>query len=53
MLKALQRHGTSYFLPSGRQARVEEIRGPVEAQEGKEEAKQVMLSTISFIQANL
>ena len=39
---------SGHILPSGRQVRGEEIR-----QEEEEEAEQVMVSTISFIQANL
>ena len=37
-LESLQRRGTSYFLPSGRQARRVEIRRPVEVEDGKKEA---------------
>jgi len=49
-MEALQWCGAGHILPSGRQVRGEEIK---EEEEEEEEAEQVMVSTISFIQANL
>jgi len=46
-MEALQWCGAGHILPSGHQVGGEEIR------EDEEEAKRVMVSTISFIQANL
>jgi len=50
-MEALQWCGAGHILPSGRQVGGEEIRE--EEEEEKEEVKRVMVSTISFIQANL
>ena len=51
-MEALQWCGAGHILPSGRQVRGEEIREEEEEEE-EEEAEWVMVSTISFIQANL
>ena len=48
-MEALQWCGAGHILPSGRQVRGEEIR----EEEKEEEVQQVIVSTISFIQANL
>jgi hypothetical protein len=51
-METLQRSGTSRFFPSGPKAGREEI-GRKEEEVEEEEAERVMVSTISFIQANL
>jgi hypothetical protein len=51
-MEALQRRGTSHLLPPRHQARREKVKKPEEEEEMRRRPNK-MVSTISFIQANL